>query len=431
MRSGHVVTLTLAATLIGTAILGARQAPAAPPAAAPAAPQGGRGGGPVKSPEVGADSRVTFRLRMPNATEAVVSVAGKRLPMQKDAQGLWSATSDPLPADIYTYSFAVDGANLNDPSNRQVQTSFGSFSSMFYVPGPKAWLPAPNVPRGAITKHTYHSTVANDDRDVWVYTPADYDARRSRPYPVLYLLHGLGDDAERWMQGGGGAHNILDNLIAAKTAVPMVMVTTLGYGTNQGPTGGRGPQNVLGYSESLLKEVMPLVDRSYNVSRNREERAIAGLSMGGAESLYVGLNNLDKFAWIGAFSSAMLLLPPAASAATAAPPAAPAPPAATGAAPAAGGRGGRGGGQAPPLDPAVFDKSFPNLTAKANSQIRMLWIVCGTADGLIGSNRQFKEWLKTKGVNFTEEEVPDMAHVWPLWRQNVTDMVPKLFQSKK
>ena len=164
---------------------------------------------------------------------------------------------------------------------------------------------------------------------------------------------------------------------------------------------------------------MPMVDKAYNVSRNREQRAIAGLSMGGAETLYVGLNHLDKFAWIGAFSSAPMLWPGSGQSAAHAPgrqrP----------------GSRGRGRGAAPSRwIRAVFAKTFPTLDAKANSQIRMLWIVCGTADGLIGVNRQFKDWLKSKDVQFTEQEVPDMAHVWPLWRQNLTDMAPRLFQPK-
>src|SRR5690606_3952218 len=107
-----------------------------------------------------------------------------------------------------------------------------------------------------------------------------------------------GDDAERWMTDGGGAHNIFDNLIANGSAVPMVVVTTLGYGTSQGPAGGRSAANMRGYARTLLGEVMPRVDRAYHVGRTRDQRAIAGLSMGGAETLYVGLNNLDKFAWV-------------------------------------------------------------------------------------------------------------------------------------
>jgi enterochelin esterase-like enzyme len=432
MNPTYLTRVTLAAVLAAASLVTARQAalpqnpPPTPAIPGPAA-QGGRGAGPVKSPEVGVDRRVTFRLRAPNAREVAASIGGKRLPMQKDEQGLWSVTSDPMAPDIYTYSMVVDGASMNDPSNRQAQTSFTGFQSMFMVPGPAAWLPAPGVPRGAIARHAFHSAVANDDRDFFVYTPPGYDARRAQPYPVLYLLHGLGDDAERWLNGGGAANNIFDNLIAQGKAVPMIVVTPLGYGTSTGPAGGRTAGNITGYTKILFEEVMPAVDKAYHVSRNREQRAIAGLSMGGAQALYVGLNHLDKFAWIGAFSSAPMLWPGAASAGAAAPS-----PTAPGATPPPAADAGRGGGRgAPPaLDPASFSKVFPALDAKANSQIRMLWIVCGTADSLIGVNRQFKEWLRSKNVQFTEEEVPDVGHVWPLWRQNLTDMAPRLFQSK-
>jgi enterochelin esterase-like enzyme len=430
MVKAALTSCVAATAFVASLGLSAEQAPGPAPGAPAAAPapaaQVGRGGA-VRSAEVAIDRRVTFRLRMPNANEVAVQIgggqAGRRLPMQKDAQGVWSVTTDPMNPDIYTYSLVVDGTTLNDPGNRQVQTSWAGFTSMFVVPGPSPWLPAAGVARGAITRHNFSSAVAGDTRDVWVYTPPGYDARRSRPYPVLYLLHGLGDDAERWMQGGGMAHNIVDNAIAAGTTVPMVMVTTLGYGTSMGAPGGRGGENVTGYSKILMDEVMPLIDRSYNVSRNREERAIAGLSMGGAETLYVGLNNLDKFAWIAAFSSAPQLWPAIApsNATLLAAPATPPAPAAPGA--------GRGGGTAA-LDPALIAKTFPALSSKDNSRIRMLWIVCGTADGLIGVNRNFKDWLRSKNVAFTEQEVPDMAHVWPLWRQNVADLLPKLFQAK-
>jgi enterochelin esterase-like enzyme len=425
MNRTRLTCLTLATALAASSLVAARQAPApqtVPPASAGPSAQGGRGGGPVKSPEVGADGRVTFRLRAPNAKEVAVSVAGNRLPMQKDEQGLWSVTSDPLAPEVYTYSLVIDGAPMNDPSNRHVQTSFGSFQSMFMVPGPAPWLPAAGVSRGAIARHAFRSAVARDERDFFVYTPPGYDARRAQSYPVLFLLHGLGDDAERWLNGGGAANNILDNLIAQGKAVPMIVVTPLGYGTSTGPAGGRTPENITGYTKILLEEVLPMVEKSYHVSRNREQRAIAGLSMGGAESLYVGLNHLDTFAWIGAFSSAPILWPGVATVRSAGPEAAPAP------APEDG--RGRGRGPAPALDPASFPKVFPALDAQANAKIRMLWIVCGTADGLIGSNRQFKDWLRSKGVEFTEQEVPDIGHVWPLWRQNLTDMVPRLFRAK-
>jgi enterochelin esterase family protein len=413
-RRISVFHAVVVATFISCSLLSAQQPPSAPPAGAAVQPPaagprgGGRGGPPIKSPEVGADGRVTFRLRAPNAKEVAVAMGGKRLPMQKDEQGLWSVTSDVLAPEYYNYSLVVDGTTVNDPSNRQVQTSFGSAQSMFVVPGSAPWLPAAGVPRGAIARHAFRSAVANDDRDFFVYTPPGYDARRSRPYPVLYLLHGLGDDAERWMNGGA-ANVILDNLIAQGKAVPMVVVTTLGYGVSNGPAGAMAAESITGYTKSLLTEVMPAVERGYNVSRNREERAIAGLSMGGAETLYTALNNLDKFAWIGSFSGAFVMWPGAM---------------------APSGSGGGGRGAMPTVDVSAFEKNFPALDAKANSQVRLLWITCGTADSLLGVNRQFKDWLRTKKVAFTEEEAADIGHVWPLWRQNLAEFVQKTFQPK-
>ena len=417
--------VVLTGALVSSSLLTAQQPPAPTGAAAPAPPagRGGRGAPPVKSPEVGADSRVTFRLRAPNAKEVIVAFAGNKLPMQKDDQGVWSVTSDVLTPDYYTYSITVDGTTINDPANRQVQTSFNSFQSMFVVPGTAPWLPAAGVPRGAIARHPFHSSVANDDRDFFVYTPPGYDPRRSKSYPVMYVLHGLGDDAERWMNGGA-ANVILDNLIAQGKAVPMVMVTTLGYGVSNGPAGAMAPENLTGYAKSLLTEVMPTVERSYNVSKNREERAIAGLSMGGAETLFTALNNLDKFAWMGSFSGAFVMWPGA----NAAPPPAAALAAAPGAAAPAAGAGGRGRGGVRSMDPSAFDKTFPKLDAKANSQIRILWITCGTADSLIGVNRQFKDWLRSKKIQFTEEEAPDVGHVWPYWRKNLAVFAEKVFQ---
>ena len=339
----------------------------------------------IKSPEIAADGRVTFRMRAPSANEVAVVLGPTRLPMQKDAQGVWSATSDVLTPDYYTYAFAVDGTNVNDPVNRQFQTGFGTAQSMFVIPGSQPWLPSPGVPRGAIARHTFHSAVANDDRDFLVYTPPGYEAKRAKPYPVLYLLHGLGDDAERWMNGGG-ANVILDNLIAQRKAVPMVVVTTLGYGVTNGPAGAMaaGEHHRIheepahrGHAdggEDLQRQPQPggagdcgAVDgrrgdalhrpqspRHVRLDRlvQRRVRHVAGRGVTTARRRCGGCG---------------ALLAPANAA------------------------GGRGRGAAPTLDPAVFDKNFPALDAKANSQIRMLWITCGTADSLLGVNRQFKD----------------------------------------
>src|SRR5262249_9940815 len=152
-----------------------------------------------------------------------------------------------------------------------------------------------------------------------------YDAHRAKPYPVLFLLHGLGDDAERWMNAGG-ANAIMDNLIAEGKAVPMVVVTTLGYGVSNGPDGATAPANITQYTTILLTEPMPACLRASTVAKRGDARASAGLSMGGAETLFLGLNHLDQFAWMGSFSGAYVMWPganvrtpdaPAASATTA------------------------------------------------------------------------------------------------------------------
>ena len=383
-----------------------------PTAPAPA-PGPGRGAPAIKSPEVSADGKVTLRLRAPKATEVAVTGFGARLAMEKNEQGVWSVTTDTLKPDLYSYSFQVDGMTITDPGNPKFKTAFGSAGqSAVLVPGPNSWTPGAGVPRGDLTHHFYHSAIAGDDRDYWVYTPANYDPKRKEAYPVLYLLHGLGDDASGWIESGA-ANVILDNLIAQGKAKPMIMVNPLGYGNGKGPSGAMQEDMLPSYARTVLEEVMPQVEKTYHVTKDRTQRAIAGLSMGGAEATLTGLNHLDQFAWIGSFSGAYVMWPGARGPAGAAPPA------------PGGGRGPRA------LDAGVFAKNFPSLDAKANSQIRLLWVACGTADGLIGVNRQFKQYLDSKDVTVTYTEVPDMEHVWPLWRQNLTDLAPLLFQAKK
>jgi len=369
--------------------------------------QPGRGPA-VRSPEVSPDGKVTFRLRAPEAKEVAVTGIGQRLPMTKDEQGVWSATTAVLEPDLYTYAFSMDGVSFSDPGNPLFKSAYGAAgSSMVRVPGAAPWNPGAG-PYGAVTHHTYHSAVIGDDRDYYVYTPPNYDSHSKTPYPVLFLLHGLGDDAAGWLNVGA-ANVILDNLINQGKAKPMIMVNTLGYGTPDGTRGAMGPAMIPAFAKALVEEVMPQVEKNYRAAKDRNHRAIAGLSMGGAESLYTGLNYLDRFAYIGSFSGAFTMWPRAD----------PAPPQPGGA-----GRGGRGSQTRTDAD---FAKIFPNLTPKTNSQLRLVWIACGLDDGLNAVNRQFKTWLKSKDIKFTDVEVPGYAHVWPLWRRNLSALAPLLF----
>lgn len=350
------------------------------------------------SPEVAADHRVTFRFRGPNYKAVAVFVRGMQGPisMQKDEQGVWSVTTGPLEPDFYIYSIIADGVPLVDPSNVLVAASLRFPASALHVPGPPSLLWEINdVARGQIHHHFYKSAVVGDQRDFFVYTPPGYDPGAKTRYPVLYLLHGAGSDATAWI-GAGLANVILDNLIAQQEAVPMVVVMPLGYGfpvsdviaLEGGRRGSDIPpairdQNFAKFSTALLQEVMPQVESSYAVIKDRKARAIVGGSMGGAESLLTGLNNLDKFAWIGGLSPGGL--------------------------------------------PEEFDKDFPGLDAKANDQLRLLWIACGTDDPFLPLNRSLRAWLSSKGVRHTDVEVPG-AHTMMVFRRNFAKFASLLFR---
>jgi len=348
---------------------------------------------PVVSPEVHADNRVTFRFRAPNAKEVALALEGapKDLAMQKDEQGVWSVTTEPLAPDFYGYAFVADGVHLIDPSTPLMKPNLLNTTSQVHVPGPASLTWEVNdVSHGEVHHHFYKSAVVGDQRDFYVYTPPGYDPRGRQGYPVLYLLHGFSDDASGWT-AVGRAYVILDNLIARGKTKPMIVVMPLGYGAPEILRGGFGgfrntelrDRNFAKFSEALLGEVLPRVEAAYLVNKDRNSRAIAGLSMGGSESLLTGLNNVDKFAWIGAFSSGGL--------------------------------------------PEEFDKDFPNLNAKANDEVKLLWIACGVDDRLIEFNRKVRAWLEAKGVRKVDIETPG-AHTWMVWRRNLSAFTPLLFR---
>jgi enterochelin esterase-like enzyme len=348
---------------------------------------------PVVSPEVHVDNSVTFRLRAPNAKEVALALEGrpKDVAMQKDEQGIWSVTTEPLAPDFYAYAFVADGVRLIDPSTPLMKPNLLNTTSQVHVPGPASltW-EVGDVPHGEVHHHFYKSAVVGDQRDFYVYTPPGYDPRGEQSYPVLYLLHGFSDDASGWT-AVGRAYVILDNLIAQGKTKPMIVVMPLGYGAPEILRVGFGAfqntelrdRNFARFSEALLGEVLPRVETAYLVNKDQNSRAIAGLSMGGSESLLTGLNNVGKFAWIGAFSSGGL--------------------------------------------PEEFDKDFPNLNAKANDELKLLWIACGADDRLIELNRKLRAWLAAKGVHKVDIETPG-AHTWMVWRRNLSAFTPLLFR---
>jgi enterochelin esterase family protein len=232
--------------------------------------------------------------------------------------------------------------------------------------------------------------VIGRERPVLVYTPPGYDPAAAKPYPVLYLLHGYSDAEDAWTTVGR-ANVILDNLIARGQAKPMVVVMPLGYGNDEvlaaGWSKARTPQvkhdSDRKFGDALLNEVMPQAEKAYRVSPDRAAHAIAGLSMGGRQSLVIGLNALDRFAWISAFSSGEV--------------------------------------------DSAFASIYPAVGVNTNARLRLLWISCGRDDGLLQFNQNLADWLDAQGVRHTWVVTPG-AHSWLVWRRNLATLVPLLFQ---
>jgi len=345
-----------------------------------------------KSVEVHPDRSVTVRFRDTGAKEVMFALEGaKPAAMTQNADGVWSITTAPLEPDYYGYYFVADGVPQLDSDNPVIKPNLINVQNEFHVPGPapQPWEVA-DVPHGVIHHHFYKSGVVEDQRDYYVYTPPGYETNSKNKYPVLYLLHGYSDDASGWT-AVGDANVILDNLIAQGKAKPMIIVMPLGYGApemiqkkwNAWDDIELKDRNLTKFREALLTEVMPLIAKEYRVSTKQQDTAIAGLSMGGSETLITGLNNTDKFAWVGAFSS-----------------------------------GGLGND---------FTKWFPAVDTKINEKLKLLWISCGTDDSLIKSNRDVTGWLKSRGVKLTFVEVPG-AHTWMVWRRNLITFASQIFQ---
>ena len=380
-----VLFLAACIPLFAAAQTPAASAPAnaASPAAQPPAP-------PLYlSPEIHTDNTVTLRLRAPNAQKVDLVLEGTVTPMQQGADGLWSVTTAVLAPEIYAYRFVVDGTAILDPRNTDVRDNLQNLWSNLTVPGtpPGPW-ELQSIPHGIVEHHFYTSQVVlglpNNQSDYYVYTPPGYNAKAKGKYPVLYLLHGYSDAADGW-PSVGKANFILDSLIDSGKAKPMIVVMTLGYGNMAVLKPGRTPelsaQSVDLYQKALITEVMAQIEASYHVSKKREDRAIAGLSMGGHESLVIGLTHPELFAWIGTFSAGLN---------------------------------------------ANSIAQLPTITPqKAN--LRLLWMACGVDDALLKPNQTVIAALKAQGLAVTSIETPG-HHQWPVWRDNLIHFAPLLFQ---
>jgi len=389
------------------------------------------GGEPLPlSPEVHADRRVTLRLQAPAASAVLARNTtggygdwpdGNDVPLVRDAEGLWSATIGPLEPEYYTYVFVVDGVQTLDPANTLIMRDGTRYSNSLRIPGPLSALYDVNdVPHGTLRQVWYPSPSLGFARRMTIYTPPGYEDGDER-FPVLYLLHGGGNDEDGWSDLGRAPH-ILDNLIAQGQARPMIVVMPNGNGRLPAapdyvpvPAGWQRPPPgtyILDFAKSIVRDVIPYVDSHYRTLADRDHRAIAGLSMGGAQTVYCAFSNLDWFAWVAAFSGGFPLLPGVAVEI-------PAPPNAERL---------RGPDITRTIDPARFAELVPNLDRSANDRLRLFHLAIGTEDGLISTHMTLKRLLDDRGVRYTLTELSGYAHEWRFWRLCLAELAQVLFR---
>jgi len=356
---------------------------------------------PIVSPDVQPGGQVVFRIKAPEAREVRVKspdipgITKENAALKKGKDGIWEATLGPVPAGAYRYNFDLDGVLVIDPRNPSNSESNNNVWSLVLVPG-AAFMDTRPVPHGAVSEVTYYSTVLQRFRRMHVYTPPGYGTTPTK-YPVFFLLHGSSDSDNSWSTVGRAGF-ILDNLIAEKKARPMIVVMPHGH-----TTAIRTPSNNEDFAREFLTDIAPTIERDYRVSPGRANRAIAGLSMGGGQSLLIAIPNLDRFGYVGVFSSSM----PGMARPASAPPATPSAP-----------------------GPTFEEKHKVALSdAKSKKGLKLFWIATGKDDFGVENTRKTVELLKGYGFS-PEYHESEGGHVWMNWRDYLNLFAPRLFQGK-
>ena len=356
-------------------------------------------------PRINSDSSVTFQVQANHAQRVQISLGfGQSIyDMVKGKDGFWEGTTRPLAPGFYYYGISVDGFIANDPGSRTFFAASKEVSGL-EVPGRESeFFAVKDVPHGTVRTEWYFSKIIGETRRIFIYTPPGYDHSTTR-YPVLYLQHGLGEDEAGWSDQGH-ENFILDNLIAAHKAKPMIIVNENGMtgvhfqpppppkpGASSSPPPSRGisrffmDERYTTVDKIISEDLIPFIDAHFRTIPDRDHRALAGLSMGGAQALRIGLNHLDQFAFIGAFSPAV----------------------------------------------AITDttKDYDGILAdpaKINQQLRLLWIGIGSDDFLFAPVRESHEALEKAGIKHVWVKSSG-AHVWTVWRKYLADFAPRLFQ---
>ena len=356
----------------------------------------------LKSTEVAPDKSVTFRIYAPKADEVTVGGDfGRGGPMTKDNQGVWSLTVGPLAPDFYSYIFTVDGVRTVDPKNPLIKQGISSLDSMFFVPGEEAEFETTQaVPHGELRALSYQSSTLETPRRMHVYTPPGYENNTER-YPVFYLLHGGGDDDSGWSTIGRAGF-ILDNLIAAKKAVEMLVVMPNGSlpppkHAPPRPAPGQLPSAefrkamealMMRFTNELMNDVIPTVEKTFRVKTGSENRALAGLSMGGGQTLGLLIRQPDQFGYVGIWSAGLF------------------------------------GSNADEWEKR--NEAFLAGAQKVNSTVKRLEIVVGDQDFLLAGSKALSEVLKKRGIEH-EQRITGGGHTWINWRHYLNEFAPKLF----
>jgi enterochelin esterase-like enzyme len=366
--------------------------------------QGPPQGPQVVSPDVSSDKRVTFRIHAPQAEAVRLNATdipgnGPAAPLTKGANGVWEITTSAVPAGAYRYAFVVDGVATMDPRNPSTSESNTNSWSMVYVPGSDL-ADTKHVPHGSIAEVTYYSTALKAFRRMHVYTPPGYETT-SKKYPVFYLLHGAGDSDDSWSTVGRAGF-ILDNLIAAKKAKPMIVVMPAGHtrGPQGNPVSAAATDAFVG---DFVTDVMPYVQSTYRVQTERANTAIAGLSMGGSQTLNIAIPNLEKFGYVGVYSSGLLGAFPIPGRGSAPP------------------SGGSGSAEWESRHGARLDDP------SARKGLRLLWFATGKEDFLLKTSLETVALFKKHGFSPVFKESAG-GHTWLNWRDYLGEFAPMLFQ---
>lgn len=346
-------------------------------------------------PKIMPDNRVAFRIKAPEAQKVQIDL-GKKYDMLKNSEGVWETVTDPVVEGFHYYTVIIDGVAVCDPSSMSFY-GMSRMASGIEIPekGVDFYLPKKDVPHGQIRQIRYYSEVTKAWRRSFVYTPAGYDANSSKRYPVLYLQHGGGEDETGW-PNQGRVDLIMDNLIAAGKATPMLVVMDHGYAIK--PDASKSESNIRSImlndalTEVFVKEIIPTIDKEFRTIADRDHRAMTGLSMGGFQSFQITLSNLDKFAYIGGFSGAGLM-----------------------------------------EQGKAFTELYNGVWADANAfnkKVKLMFVSTGTMEpeGMYKTVNNFHKELDKAGIKHVYYESPGTSHEWLTWRRALNEFAPLLFK---